>query len=87
MYGDVTSFIVYVMCSVPQGSVLGPLFFVLHTADLADRVAKHVMSFRANADDTEPYLHFCRNEIASSVDQLERCVPDIDHWDVLRQQT
>jgi len=31
-------------------------------------------------DDTQLYLHFCCNEIASSVDQLEHCVLDIGHW-------
>jgi len=80
VYGDVMSFIVYVMCSVPQGSVLGPLFFILYMADLADRVAKYGVSLHAYADDTQLYLHFCRNEIASSVDQLQRCVLDIGHW-------
>jgi len=39
-----------------------------------------VVSLHAYADDTQLYLHFCRNEIASSVDQLERCVLDIGHW-------
>jgi len=38
------------------------------------------MSLHAYAGDTQLYLHFCRNEIASSVDQLERCVLDIGHW-------
>ena len=74
------SFIVYLMCSVPQGSVLGPLFFILYLADLADRVAKYGLSLHAYADDTQLYLHFCRNEIASSVDELERCDLDIGHW-------
>jgi len=41
-------------------------------ADLADLLS--------TAYDTQLYLHFCRNEIASSVDQLERCVLDIGHW-------
>ena len=74
------SFIVYVMCSVPQGSVLGLLFFILYMADLADRVAKYSVSLHAYADDTQLYLHLRRNEIASSVDTLERCVMDIGHW-------
>ena len=73
-------YVVYVMCSVPQGSVLGPLFFILYTAHLADRVARYSVSLRAYVDDTQLYLHFCHNEIASSVDQLERCVLGISHW-------
>ena len=80
MYGDVLSFVVHVMCSVPQGSVLGPLFFILYKADLADRGAKYGVSLHAYADDTQLYLHFRRDEMASSADQLERCVLDIGHW-------
>jgi len=38
------SFIVCVTCSVPQGSVLDPLFFILYTANLADRVAQYSVS-------------------------------------------
>jgi len=34
VYSEVISFIVYVMCSVLQGSVLGPLFFILYVVDL-----------------------------------------------------
>ena len=49
-------------------------------ADLVDRVVRYGVSLHAYADDTQLYLHFCRNEIASSVDQLERCVLDIGQW-------
>jgi len=74
VYGDVLLFVVYVMCSVPQGSVLGLLFFILYMADLADRAVKYGVSLHADADDTQLYLHFRRDEMASSADQLERCV-------------
>jgi len=80
VYGDVLSFVVYVMCSVLQGSVLGPLFFILYMADLAGRAVKYGVSLHAYADDIQLYLHFRRDEIASSADQFERCVLDIGHW-------
>ena len=80
VYGDVLSFVVYVMCSVPQGSILGPLLFILYMADLADRAVKYGVSLHAYADDTQLYLHFRRDEMASFVDQLERCVLDIGNW-------
>jgi len=60
--------------------VLGPLFFILYMADLADRVVKYGVSLHAYADDTQLYLHFRSDEMASSADLLERCVLDIGHW-------
>ena len=80
VYGDVMSFIVYVRCSVPQGSVLVLLFFILYMSDLADQVVKYGVSLHAHADHTQLYLHLCCNEIASSVNKLECCVLDIGHW-------
>jgi len=38
------------------------------------------MSLHAYADDTQLYLHFRRDKMASSADQLERCILDIGHW-------
>jgi len=53
VYGEVLSFVVYVMYSVPQGSVLGPLFFILYTVDLAGRAVKYGVSLHAYADDRQ----------------------------------
>ena len=41
IYSDNTSSTVYITCSVPQGSVLGPRLYISYTADLADVVEKH----------------------------------------------
>jgi len=66
-----TSSAVYIPCSVPQGSVLGPRLFILYTADLDDHVAEHGVSFHAFADDTQLYVHCRRDEVTSAVLRLE----------------
>jgi len=47
---------VYIMCSIPQGSVLGPCLSISYTADLAAEVKKHDVDLHAYADDTQLYV-------------------------------
>ena len=78
MYGNRLLFVVHVMCSVPQGSVLGPLFFILYTR--LQTVLPSTVSLHTYADDTQLHLHSRRDEMVSFADQFERCVLDIGHW-------
>ena len=55
--GSNSSFVVHLLCSVPQGSVLGPRMFIMYTADLADSVAERQVNFHSFADDTQTYSH------------------------------
>ena len=80
VYSNGTSFIVCILCSVPQGSVLGPLLFILYLADLADLVTRHNVNLHVYADDTQLYLHFRRDDMTSSTLRLEHCISDVGHW-------
>ena len=68
----------YITCSVPQGSVSGPLLFIVYTADLTTIAEKHGVSLHAFADDTHLYLHCRHGDTASVATQLERCISDVE---------
>ena len=80
IYAGASSSIKQVICSAPHGSVLGPLLFLLYTADLADLAAKHGVTLYDFADYTQVYMHCEFHNMATSRDVLKRCIQDIGHW-------
>ena len=80
VFSGSTSSIIYIVCSVPQGSVLGPLSFIVQTADLAAIAEKHDVFLHAFADDTQLYLHCRRTDTASAAARLEQCITDVGRW-------
>lgn len=70
-------------CGVPQGSVIGPILYVLYTSPLGDIMARHDMSFHMYADDTQLYCTFKSSIVgdhAFAQMKLEACVRDIYYW-------
>jgi hypothetical protein len=78
--GDVRSLLTSIKCGVPQGSVLGPILFLLCTADLPTIIEQHQLTPHLYADDTQIY-GVCRPADADSLTaRMARCVDDVNNW-------
>jgi len=57
--------------------VLGPLLFIVYTADLAAVAQKHNVTVHAFADDALMYLHCSCHDTTSPAVRLELCIADV----------
>ena len=65
---------------VPQGSVLGPLFFLLYTADIQYIAEEFSLGVHCYADDGQLYFYEKASALPSVLSKVATCITEIDGW-------
>ena len=78
--GSTASATTRLVCGVPQGSVLGPVLFILYTVDLVSLVEGHDLGAHLYADDSQVYGSCQPAAVSELTAAVSRCVQDIAGW-------
>ena len=67
-------------CSVPQGSVFGPVEFIAYTEDVTTVFGKHRVRHHLYADDKQAYVDVPIQDIDQARSTLQDCIADVSSW-------
>ena len=79
-YNGTTSSTTVMKYGVPQGSVLGPLYFILYTADAFQIAGELGFFIHGYADDLQIYDHCLACDTSQLTDRLTHCIEVIGRW-------
>ena len=65
---------------VPQGSLLGPILFILYTQPLLNVIQYYPVFHQIYADDTQIYKSCRPSEIVDTINSIEQCISNVKTW-------
>ena len=65
---------------VPQGSVLGPILFLMYTKPLLKSIDQQNIQNQSFADDTQLYRSSAPSEVSLSINNIQTCIQGVRGW-------
>jgi len=84
--GGMSSDTVQLECSLPQGSSLGPLKFIIYAAELHECIARHGIMVQSFADDTQLRIQTKVQHVTQAKQNMVAAIADISLWTSSRPQ-
>ena len=72
-------------CGFPQGSILGPLLFILNTAPIQDIISAHNLDCMFYADDSQLYITIDPHDQRPVLNTLQNCICEIIEWNTINK--